>query len=191
MLLENQERERILSGKVWLDETYYSVITSDKKLTLEGKKLRGLSENQICIGVACTNDTILCILEGKGQPSKRKTYNAFKDHILPGSTLIHDKASAHNLLIEKLNLVNECYNSKDIIKLPSDKNPLNRVNNIHSLLKKFLYAHSSFNRDSFQGYLDLFSFALNPPNDKLEKVEILMKYAFNTRKRLRYRDFYR
>jgi hypothetical protein len=41
-----------------------------------------------------------------------------------------------------------------------------------------------------QGYLNLFSFAMNPPSAHLEKVESLLNRAFLTRKTLRYRSFY-
>ena len=115
---------------------------------------------------------------------------AFKDHITPGSTLVHDNGKAHGLLISELHLEDEAYDADEIKKLPDKDNPLNRVNEVHARLKNFLYAHNSFNRDTMQGYLNLFSFAMNPPSNHLEKVEILLNRAFLTRKTLRYRDFY-
>ena len=66
------------------------------------------------------------------------------------------------MLISALHLKNEAYNADEIKKLPDKENPLNRVNEVHARLKNFLYAHNSFNRDSMQGYLNLFSFAMNP-----------------------------
>ena len=73
---------------------------------------------------------------------------------------------------------------------PDLDNPLYRVNRIHALLKVFLNAHNSFDREKLQGYLDLFTFAMNPPANNLEKVEILLNLAFHTPKSLKYRDFY-
>lgn len=179
-----------LSGRVYFDETYYSVRSEDRKVNPDGTRLRGISVNQLCIGVACTDDRVLCIFEGNGRPSKRKTYQAFKDYIKPGSTLIHDKENTHSILIEKLELVSEAYDAAQLKKLPDQKNPLRRVNEVHARLKNFLYAHNSFKRDSLQGYLDLFSFAANPPIDPLEKVELLLNLSFQTSKSLRYRDFF-
>lgn len=115
---------------------------------------------------------------------------AFKDHIAPGSTLVHDNGKAHGMLIEALELVDEAYDASDIKALPDADNPLHRVNEVHASLKNFLYAHNSFDRDSMQGYLNLFSFAMNPPSDHLEKVELLLNRAILTRKTLRYRAFY-
>ncbi len=133
---------------VCLDETFYSVRSGDIARTEEGNKLRGLSSNQMCIGVACDKSRTLCIFEDYGKPSQKKTYESFKDHIAVGSTLIHDKENG------------------------------------------FLYAHTSFNRDKIQGYLNLFTFVMNPPENHLEKVEILLDLAFQNPKTLRYREFY-
>lgn len=191
LILEASQANVMLSGRVWLDETYYTVELKDLDLNEDGTKPRGLSRNQLCIGVACTESQILCLFEGNGQPSKKKTYAAFKDHIAQGSTLVHDKDVAHSLLVERLGLTSEAYDSKELKKLEDKDNPLRRVNEVHARLKNFLYAHTSFDRDSLQGYLNLFSLAMNPPADNLEKVELLLKFAFQNRKTLRYRDFYR
>lgn len=179
-----------LSGRVYLDETYYSVRSEDIKRTPDGAKLRGISINQLCIGVACTDERILCIFEGNGRPTKRKTFKSFKDVIAPGSTLVHDKDNTHSILIEKLGLSSEAYDATEIKALPDKKNPLHRVNEVHARLKNFLYAHTSFNRDSLQGYLDLFSFAMNPPSDTLEKVDFLLNLSFKMSQTLRYRDMF-
>lgn len=180
-----------LSGRVWLDETYYTVRSTEIVRKSDGTKPRGLSNNQLCIGVACTEKEILCLCEGRGQASATKAYAAFGSHIAPGSTLVHDAAKAHGLLIENLNLVSEAYVSAEIKELPDKDNPLNRVNQVHARLKNFLYAHNSFNRDSIDGYLNLFTFAMNPPDDHLEKVELLLNRALRTHKILRYRTFFK
>ena len=190
LILDGYETDIVLEGRVWFDETYYTVRCDEIKLKPDGTKPRGLSENQMCVGVACTKDQIICLLEGKGQPTARKSYMAFKDHIAPGSTLVHDKGKVHGLLIDKLKLVDEAYDGNEIKKLSDADNPLCRVNEVHARLKNFLYAHNSFERTSMQGYLNLFSFVMNPPSNHLEKVELLLNRAFLTRKMLRYRSFY-
>lgn len=190
LVLEGQESDIILSGRVWLDETYYTVEEKDIQLKADGTRPRGLSVNQLCIGVACTDTKVLCVFEGNGQPTKEKTYYAFRDHIASGSTLVHDKDVAHSMLIEKSGLTSEAYDANEIKKLPDNENPLHRVNEVHARLKNFLFSHTSFDRNNLQGYLNIFSLAMNPPSDNLEKVENLLNSAFKTRKTLRYRDFY-
>ena len=190
LVLETYQNSLMLSETVWLDETFYRVRSDEVNYTKEGKEPRGLSVNQMCIGVACDKNHTICIFEGYGKPSQKKTYESFKSHISKGSTLIHDNDNAHKKLVKELQLNSIAYDSGKI-KLMSDKdNPLNRVNRIHHLLKAFLYAHTSFERNKIQGYLNIFSFVMNPPANLLEKVEILLDFAFRNPKSLRYRDFY-
>jgi len=173
-----------------LDETFYSVRSENIVSKENGNELRGLSRNQICIGVALDNQHSIFLVEGTGKPSQKKTTESFRTHIKPGSTLIHDEESAHKKLVKELSLKSVSYASKDLKKLSDADNPMNPVNCAHDILKKFLNAHSGFNRDDMQGYLNLFAFVTNPPNDMLEKVENVIKLAFQNPKLLRYREFY-
>ncbi|MCL1794880.1 MAG: transposase [Oscillospiraceae bacterium] len=190
LVLESYQGELRLGGKVWLDETFYSVRSGDVALKDDGNKPRGLSANQMCIGVACDESHTLCIFEGYGKPSQKKTHESFMEHIAVGSTLIHDGENAHKKLVRELRLKSVAYDSNEIKRLSDRDNPLNRVNRIHFLLKNFLHAHASFDRAKIQGYLNLFAFVMNPPSDHLEKVELLLNLAFQFPKSLRYRDFF-
>lgn len=190
LTLEDYQKGIVLDGKVWLDETYYPVIMRERIVDEGGNLLRGLSRNQICIGVATNKDQTICFVEGYGKPSQKKSYNTFISHIKPGSTLIHDQESTHKKLVKALNLDSIEYPSKSVMGLKDKDNPLDPVNNVHDLLKKFLNAHSGFNRDELSGYLNLFAFVMNPPSEPLEKVEQIIKMAFQNPKSLRYRDVF-
>lgn len=190
LTLEGVQDSIVLSEKVWLDETFYTVRSEDIARKDNGDKLRGLSKNQICIGVATDKQHTVLFAEGTGSPSQKKTVETFRNHIKQGSTLIHDGEFAHKKLVKELNLESTVYASKDLKGLPDKKNPLNPVNRVHAILKRFLYAHSGFNRDDIQSYLNLFAFVTNPPNDMLEKVELAVNMAFQNPRLLRYRDFY-
>ena len=188
LTLEGSQDNIVLEGTVWLDETYYSVLMKDRERDANGNLLRGLSRNQICIGVATDKRHTVCLIEGYGKPTQSHSYETFKTHIKPESTVIHDKESVHRKLIDKLSLKSQAYASKDLKGLADSENPLNPVNRIHNLLKMFLNAHSGFNRNELQGYLNLYSFVINPPADHLEKVEKIIKMVFENPKSLRYRD---
>jgi hypothetical protein len=190
LTLEEVQGGIVLSDYVWFDETFYSVRSNDIVRKDNGDKLRGLSHNQICIGVATDKQYSVLLVEGTGKPSQKRTLETFRTHIKLGSTLIHDEESAHIKLVKELNLKSVVYNSKDLKKLPDKENPLNPVNRVHSIMKKFLNSHSGFLRDDIQSYLNLFAFVTNPPVDMLEKVELVVKMAFQNPKSLRYRDFY-
>ena len=148
LTLEQTQNNVVLSGTVWLDETYY----------------------------------VLMI------PSQKRSYDTFKEHIAPGSILIHDKEKTHRKLVEKLSLTSITYSSSELKGLADSENPLDPVNRIHSLLKMFLNAHSGFCRDDLQNYLNLYAFVINPPSDHLEKVEKIINLVFETPKSLKYRE---
>ena len=190
LTLEEYQKDIILDGDVWLDETYYSVVMRDRVTDENGNLLRGLSRNQICIGVATNKKQTICFVEGYGKPSQKKSYDTFISHIKPGSTLIHDLDSTHKKLVNALQLKSVEYPSKSLKGLPDKENPLDPVNNIHNLLKKFLNAHSGFNRNELSGYLNLFAFVMNPPDEHLEKVEEIIKMAFQNPRYLSYRDVF-
>ena len=134
--------------------------------------------------------TLVFLVEGTGKPTQRQTYETFKSHIEPNSTLIHDKEIAHKKLAKELGLNSVSYASKELKGLLDKENPLYPVNRAHAILKMFLNAHSGFKRHDLQGYLNLFSLVTNPPDEMLEKVEVVINLAFQNPKMLRYRDFY-
>lgn len=102
LLLDSYQDGIVLSDKVWLDETYYSVMTWDRVLNEDGSNPRGLSRNKICVGVATDKKNTVIIAEGFGKPSQRMSYESFSDHIRPKSTLVHDKESTHKNLSKSL-----------------------------------------------------------------------------------------
>lgn len=191
LVLESYQDSTVLSGKVYLDETYWSERKSDLERNKDGFLLRGISRNQICIATAADKKCIYCKVEGNGKPSSEGILRVFKGHIKPHATLIHDGEHAHESLVEALKLKEEVHLSEEMKGLKDADNPLDRINNIHAFLSWFLRAHSSFMRTNLNGYLNLFAFIMNPPHDKLKKVEIFLELAIKSRVTLKYRDFYK
>ena len=189
--LKNYQEGIILQGDVWLDETYYSLMLRDRHRNEDGSYPRGLSKNKICIGVATDKKWTVCFVEGASKPSKAESFQTFASHIKSGSTLFHDMDNSHSELIEKPGLNSIEYDSSTLKGLDDEENPLDPVNNIHDLLKRFLHAHSGFSRSDLQGYLNLFAFTMNPPSEHVLKVDELLNLAFDTHEMLRYREFYK
>lgn len=187
LVLRGYQDTLVLREKVQLDETFYKVRQGDIETSDGQRQYRGLSRNQICIGIACDDTNVICFVEGRGKPTKQGTLTAFGSRIEHGAILSHDMEQAHNALVELLGLDSITYDSREIKKLPDRENPLNTINQYCRVLKKFLNAHSGFIRDDLQDYLNLFSFMMNPPNDKQEKVEKFMIRALDCRITYRYR----
>jgi transposase-like protein len=180
----------VLTGDVQIDETYYPVPVADT-VTIEGRRLRGLSRNKICIGIGCDKrGSSYYANEGLGKTSSKRTMDAFSAHIAPGSRLVHDMEKSHRSIVKKLGLSDEAYNSKLLIGLDDRDNPLRDVNHLCFLLKRFLGSHSGFSRDDLDGWLNVFSVAMNPPESKMRKAVFVLNRAMGNPKTLRFRDFY-
>ncbi|MFA6662021.1 MAG: hypothetical protein WCS56_03180, partial [Bacilli bacterium] len=63
-------------------------------------------------------------------------------------------------------------------------------NRIHFFLKRFFYVHTSFKRDEIGNFINLFSFVMNPPENKLEKADIFINLGLTCARKLRFRDYY-
>lgn len=71
LILKNYQNNIILSGKVYFDEFYYSVIKSDIKTNDNGSKLRGISKNKFCIGLAYDKTNVLAFVETNNNYNKK------------------------------------------------------------------------------------------------------------------------
>lgn len=190
IILDHIQDNIVLEGDVQIDETFFPIAEKDKTVK-NGKGLRGLSSNQICIGIGFDGHKTYARFEGFGKTSQRKTLAAFENHIKEGSHLIHDKEKSHTILVNKLKLESTSYDANELKKLKDKDNPLQKINHQCYLLKRFLKAHSGFDRTEIQSYINLFCFMQNPPNDHLEKVKILLISAIHLTKSLRFRDLYK
>jgi len=187
LMLKDCQKDIVLEGKVWIDETFYRVREPDVQRRPDGKEYRGLSRNQQCIAIGTDGTNIIAIVEGEGNTSNKKTWDAFSTHIKEGSFLVHDMEKSHSILVSKLKLTSEVHDSRDTKKLVDKDNPLDPINQVCRLLKLFLKAHSGFMRKDLQDYLNLFCFIMNPPNNKYEKLEKLLNLAVHYPKTHRFR----
>jgi transposase-like protein len=173
--VDGYQEHLYLRGRVWIDETYLfdsSLLHDDNY-----KRKRGLSKDLICIVVAIDAfKNTYAVICGHGKPSGRRIYNALKDHIVPGSTLVHDGENAHNMLIEKLGLISETYVS-DI----NDKTYLENmalINNMCSWLKRYIYRFIGMRMNNLQSYLNWFVylFRVKAAKDRWPKIPRILRH---------------
>lgn len=189
LLLRENQKDIILKGNVYIDEMFYTVIKKDIK-TKEGKKLRGISKNQYCIGIGCDKNNVFAKVECFGKTTSDITKDTFINHIESGSKLIHDDEKSHKKLVKELKLIDESYKSTYLKHLDDKENPLRPINHHCDLLRQFLNTHSGFDRDDLQDYLNLYCFMNSNPRNKLEKVNKLLELALTTKVSLKYREFF-
>lgn len=188
-VLKDIQKDVVLSGRIYIDETYFSKKKS-KEITKNGKKLRGISTNKIGMATAISkedNSSIL-IVTNTSKPSRKSALESYSSHIKEGSTIIHDGDNSHKVLIEMLHLNSEEHPSKETKDLKDEDNPMYPINHYHSLLKRFIRAHGGYNRDNLQDWANLFWFITNKPRDRYDKVLKFIELAVLSPKRVKYRD---
>ena len=177
--VDGYQEHLYLRDRVWIDETYVfdSTLLHDDNF----KQKRGLSRNLICIVVAIDiHKNTYAVICGHGKPSATRIYKALKDHIVKGSTIVHDGEKAHNMLIEKLELVGEVY-----IADTKDKNYLENmalINNMCSWLKRYIYRFIGMRMDNLQSYLNWFVylFRVKGAVDRWPKMERILRHLVLT-----------
>ena len=189
--LEGYQDGTLLYDRVMIDETYIPLRWSNREIREDGKQYRGLSKNQMCIAVGIDNHGQYYFeYIGQGKPSGKRAMASYGRHVKPGSVLIHDSERSHKSMVKSLELESHSYDSRKLKTLPDDENPMAEIDDVCFLLKHFLHAHSGFKEIELQGYLNLFAFYMNPPNDTLEKVRIIILCNLYLHKTLKYRDYY-
>ena len=169
-ILKHYQDDIVLTGDVYIDETFYKVAKKDIRKNKKGYV--NMETNQYCIGIGYDFKKVYCHSQGLAKhTSYSRTYDSFINHIAKGSHLIHDMEASHNILIEPLELISTAYNGTECKKLPDKDNPLQPINDQCALLKQFLNSHRGFDREYLQDYLNLYTFITNPPYEKLEKIE--------------------
>ena len=191
LAIEDIQDNTILKGRIYLDETYLSVMPKDI-VYKDGKKLRGISRNKICIMTAIDSyGNIIIKSNGKGKPSRLRIIEAFNGHIKEGSTLVHDGENSHKGLIDKYHLKEEIHPTKETKGLSDEDNPMNPINSVHRRLKAFMREHGSYNRDNIQDWMNLVYFVLiNQGDNKAERAILnLLKRVISSSKIHRFSEF--
>lgn len=154
-LVKNQD-SIVLSGNVWVDETYINVPMKERRK--ESK--RGLSKNklQIAVGVDSQNK-VIALINQRGMPSNSDSEKVFNNHIAPGSIVRSDEGHYGTAF---QNCINIQTNSKSV----NAKRDLNPINRICALVQRLFYVHSRIHHKNRQKYLDEFVSKYNEYNDK-------------------------
>ena len=187
-VLKDIQSDVMLSGDIYLDEMFFPVV-KHKEVLKNGKKLKGISRNKIAVAVAHdSNGNFLFIVENTSKPSDKSTWKALGTHIKEESHLIHDGERSHGILVRKLNLTETVYSTQETKGLSDKDNPLDPVNDIHSLAKRFMKEHGGYNRDDLQDWMNLIWFIFSKPDNRYEKIDKFINLALCASKRVKFRD---
>ena len=188
-VLKDYQKDIVLSNTIYLDETYFSVMPKDIVRGADGKKLSGISRNKLGVAVAFDEDgKFLLICTNTSKPSDKSTWKALGSHIKEGSTLIHDGERSHGILIRKLNLKSVVYRTDNTRTMEDKDNPLDPINKIHALAKRFMKSHGGYDRGNLQDWMNLICFVLSRPENRYEKIVKFIEMALDSPARVKYRD---
>ena len=178
----------VLSGRICLDETYFSVAPGNRNVKGNGRLYRGLSQNKICAATATGGTGILLTVCGRAKPSRARMFKAFNGHTKTRSTLIHDGESSHGMLVEAFGLSEEIHASGETRGLPDKSNPMEPINSVHHGLKKFMRQRPSYDRNGLLNWLNLFWFIFTNRGGSMDDaVKKFLQMAILTERTVRCR----
>ena len=165
----------VLSGRVWLDETYIN--DTDLSKGYGQARKRGLSGQKLCIAVAIDErKTPVAVVCGHGKPSSRRIKDAMLAHIAPGSTVVHDMEKSHGALIRAAACSSEAHRAD--VRDPVYLECMALVNNLCSWLKRYLWRFTGMDPGNLQLYLDwyVYLFRVNQAKERWPKVERVLRH---------------
>lgn len=170
-------------------ETYLSVMRKDLDRK-DGKKLRGLSRNKLCIVTATDGDRTFIAYIGNGKPSAKRRIGGLGNPIKPGTRIVDDGEKSHASLCRTLNSERESHPGATTKGLPDDKNPLDPLSEVHRFFKRFMRNHGGYKRDEVEDWCNLFSFIWNHHGKRPEMAYDVMQLVLDYKKTLRYRELF-
>lgn len=165
-----EQDSSMLSGRVWIDETYVQVNRRD--LVMNGSfKLRGISVNQISI--ACAIDyhgNRIAYVSGKGHITSNQCRLIYSHHIKDGSTIIHDGIFSHERFIAERGFREEIHKSKT----KGANEALGPINHLCAMVQRNMVQHIGEMRKYTQLYVSWVVFKSSMKDmSATEKVDYL------------------
>ena len=190
-VLAGRQDGTVPADGIWPGETCWPVDPKDRRRNAGGSAMGGLSRNKACIGIAeDIHGASLCLDEGPGKTSGKRTRDAFGSHMERGSGPVHDRGKPHRVLAGRLDLESGACDAKGCCMHPDRDSPLNMASQECSLLKKLLRSRSGSGAADIQGWLGLWWASRNVGGTMDEKAAWVLDRAMRCRKVPRCRDFY-
>ena len=106
-------QDGIMLGNVfWIDETFVKKKPADTVKAQNGKHIKGISRNLICVATATDGYNSVLYVVGSGKPSSSKLIKAMEGHLKDGARMIDDDEVAHSLLASRFDLIRETHPTK-------------------------------------------------------------------------------
>ncbi len=170
--LRNYQNDIKLSGSILIDETFMRIQESKYKIRrMDGKGIRGLSFNQLCIITLITLHGICAAkISSRAMPLPNDYKRLFSSNIGKVSRFIHDGNP------KQVQFMNQFTCEKiDARRDFSDEYSTDLVDSLHSHIKRYLFKHAGYRMKNLQFYLDFFVYRHNQlilakPRNKTDEI---------------------
>ena len=173
--LMNYQDEVKLTGSIIIDETFISIREKKYKiLRPDGKNIRGLSFNQLCV-ITMLNLRGLCLakVSSRGMAQPEDFIRLFNQNIGSVKQLLHDGNPKQVQFMNQFNT--------DKINVKKDEREEYStiiVDSLHSNIKRYLFKHAGYRLKNIQHYLNFFVYRYNQlilSNSKNKTEQLLAK----------------
>lgn len=182
------QKATVLSGKVWIDEAFVPINEGTAFRFVDGKKLRGVSRNQVAIACAVdSNGGRYAAVAGFGHITSRQCVKTYGSHISKGSFIVHDGIFSHDALIKAVGGGDEIWKST----ARGAHKALQPVNSFISEMKHYVSCHGGIKTKYLELYVSWVAFkaSINGANIS-EKINELETICFQTKAVFRVKDRY-
>ncbi|HPJ24019.1 MAG TPA: hypothetical protein PK113_03835 [Bacillota bacterium] len=156
--LKDYQDEIRLSGSIMIDETFMRINEEKYKLKrMDGKGIRGLSFNQLCI-ITLTNLQGICIarISSRAMPLPGDYKRLFNKNIVKVKRFLHDGNP------KQVQFMNQFGCEKiDTRRDESGDYSTDIIDSLHSNIKRYLFKHAGYRMKNLQHYLNFFVYRYN------------------------------
>jgi len=196
--LEDYQEKIKLSGIILIDETFISIREKEYKHVREdGKGIRGLSFNQLCI-ITMVNlyGVSVAKIASRAMPLPQHYIDMFTHNIGNVEKFVYDGNTKTYQFMNQFNV--EKVNAR---KDDSEEYSTIVVDNYHRILKRFLFKHSGYKLKNLQHYLNFFVYrqnylAYHNIKNMKQKIEVknkmirsIFKRVTSSKKKITHKNF--
>lgn len=156
--LKGYQDEIRLSGSIMIDETFMRIKENEYKLRrMDGKGIRGLSFNQLCI-ITLTNLQGLCTakISSRAMAMPDDYKRLFNQNLYKVKRFLHDGNP------RQVQFMNQFICEKiDTRRDESGDYSTDIIDSLHSNIKRYLFKHAGYRMKNLQHYLNFFVYRYN------------------------------
>ena len=170
------QKGAMLSGTVWIDEKSVPVNGSAAIRLANGKKMRGVSRNQVCVACAvASNGARYAEMAGKGHITSAECVRTYGAHIAKGSKIVHDGVFSHDRLIAHVGGESEVW--KSTVREAHAR--LQPVNSFIAEIEHYLNVHTGIRTEYLGLYCAWIAFRASVKGDDIaQRVNELVRKCY-------------